>query len=357
MYKISIVVPIYNVEEFIVESIESVMNQSIGFENIELLLIDDCSTDKSGEIAKNYSEMYENIIYYKLPKNSGMAGKPRNVGMEMATGKYLMFLDPDDIFLNDACEVMFNTIEEKQLIFISANYGKMDINKNVLDDAVINTNKYPSQNYSIQDRQNTMRLLTLSCWNKIIDKKFVLDNKIQFLEGVPGEDAYFSSKLFFEAKKSFYLNKPIGMYRKRTTGNLSVTTNLTEKFFNNLIIANRSIYALCKEYSEHRFYDYYYTSNFIYFIRSLMVSDKIESDRKAEILYSIKNDLLGYSRELKINYNVEIDNIDFNKVFSLDTIEEFKEYIEKMEKVVQALGVVAFKDLVEKIMNELEKQI
>ena len=127
MYKISIIVPIYNVEEFIDESIKSILNQSIGFENLEVILIDDCSTDKSGEIAKKYSELYENIIYYKMPENSGMAGKPRNVGMQMAKGKYIMFLDPDDCYMPYACKLMYDTIEKQNVKFVAANYKKIDV--------------------------------------------------------------------------------------------------------------------------------------------------------------------------------------------------------------------------------------
>ena len=357
MYKISIIVPIYNVEEFLCEAVESVINQSIGFENIELLLIDDCSKDKSGIISKEYSEKYKNIVYYKLPENSGMAGKPRNIGMKMARGKYLMFLDPDDILLNNACEIMYNSIEEKNLNFVSANYTSMDMDKNIISKMTVDNSKYPSQEFSVYDNKNTMRLLTLSCWNKIINKEFVLKNNITFLEGIPGEDAYFSTKLFFLAEKAFYLETPIIGYRKRTSGNLSVTTNLTEKFFNNLIIANKSIFDLCKEYSKDRYYKYYYTSNFIYFIRSLMVSDKIDTYRKSEILYSIKDDLLSYAKKLEINFDLKIDTICFNKVFFINTISEFEMYVSEMEKCVKELGIVEFKNLVGKIMGCLEEQI
>ena len=82
MYKISIITPIFNAEKFLRNTIESIIKQSIGFENIELILIDDKSTDKSGEIIKDYANKYDNIKPIFLEKNSGAASFPRNKGIE-----------------------------------------------------------------------------------------------------------------------------------------------------------------------------------------------------------------------------------------------------------------------------------
>ena len=93
MYKISVIIPIYNDEKYLANCIEHVINQTIGFENVQLILIDDNSKDKSYEIAKSYKDKYDNILLEKLTTNSGSGGKPRNVGINLAEGKYLMFSD------------------------------------------------------------------------------------------------------------------------------------------------------------------------------------------------------------------------------------------------------------------------
>ena len=90
-YKISVITPIYNCEKYLRNAIQSIMNQSIGFQNIELILVNDNSTDNSKEIIEEYCEKYENIIGVHLPKNSGQCGRPRNVGMEISTAPYLVF--------------------------------------------------------------------------------------------------------------------------------------------------------------------------------------------------------------------------------------------------------------------------
>lgn len=113
--KISIIVPIYNAEQWLETCIESVENQS--YKNIELLLINDGSTDKSEEICKNYSRKYNNIrVYTKI--NSG-ASAARNYGLKRATGEFIQFLDSDDFLEPECCQVMHNIMrsEKADLVF------------------------------------------------------------------------------------------------------------------------------------------------------------------------------------------------------------------------------------------------
>ena len=120
MFKISTIIPIYNDEKYLKNCIESVINQSFGFENIQLILVDDKSVDKSFSIAEKYQKKYpNNIIIRQLEKNSGNGGVPRNVGIELAEGKYLTFSDADDFFDKDAFKIMYNAIEEKQADFVT----------------------------------------------------------------------------------------------------------------------------------------------------------------------------------------------------------------------------------------------
>ena len=123
MYKISVIVPVFNVEDTLQNAFDSILNQSIGFENLEVIFVDDKSTDKSADIINSYSKKYNNIKSVFLDENSGFAGKPRNIGIENATAPYLMFLDPDDIFLEDACEILYDNISKNNLELVSGNYN------------------------------------------------------------------------------------------------------------------------------------------------------------------------------------------------------------------------------------------
>ncbi|MGO2267821.1 MAG: glycosyltransferase, partial [Vagococcus salmoninarum] len=106
--KVSIIVPIYNVENYLEECIDSLINQSLS--GLQIILIDDGSPDSSGIIADKYSEKYENVEVYHIP-NGGL-GHARNYGIQYVKGKYVAFVDSDDIMVPDAYELMYKKAEK-----------------------------------------------------------------------------------------------------------------------------------------------------------------------------------------------------------------------------------------------------
>ena len=125
MFKISIILPVFNVEKYVVRAFDSILNQTIGFENLEVIFVDDCSTDNSASIIQNFVNKYDNVKYFGLDKNSGAAGKPRNLGIEKANADYLMFLDPDDVYLDCACEQLYYEIIHNDVDVVSGNFVKI----------------------------------------------------------------------------------------------------------------------------------------------------------------------------------------------------------------------------------------
>lgn len=119
-YMISVIIPIYNTERYLEEAIQSIISQSLGFEhNIQLILINDCSTDNSKLICEKYENMYpQNITYKCLSHNSGVS-IARNIGMEFATGKYITFFDSDDRWSDNAFT--------KAIDFLDNNYDEIDL--------------------------------------------------------------------------------------------------------------------------------------------------------------------------------------------------------------------------------------
>ena len=112
-FMFSIIVPVYNVEEYLSEAVESVIKQDIGFENCQLLLIDDGSTDGSGAICDAYAKKYPRNIVAIHQQNSGLSAA-RNAGLDHAEGKYIHMLDPDDKVSPDAYSAVFEFFEEHQ---------------------------------------------------------------------------------------------------------------------------------------------------------------------------------------------------------------------------------------------------
>lgn len=112
-YKVSVVTAVYNVEEYLQEMIESVIAQTIGFENIQLILIDDGSQDNSGQICDQYALQYpENIIV--IHKENGGVSSARNEGLRYVKGEYINFTDADDMLENNVLELMFAYLKENE---------------------------------------------------------------------------------------------------------------------------------------------------------------------------------------------------------------------------------------------------
>ncbi|WP_018708346.1 glycosyltransferase family 2 protein [Siminovitchia fordii] len=110
-YKVTVVMPVYNAEDTMKNAIDSVINQTIGFENIQLIIVDDQSTDSSRSIIVEYSEQYQNIIPVFLKDNTGSPATPRNIGIELATGKYITFIDSDDWFSKNGLKILYEILE------------------------------------------------------------------------------------------------------------------------------------------------------------------------------------------------------------------------------------------------------
>ena len=110
--KVSVITPMYNCEKFISETIESVLNQT--YTNWEMIIIDDCSTDKSKQIVKQYIERDKRIRLIALNENSG-AAVARNKGIEVSSGRFIAFLDGDDLWESNKLEKQIQFMTEKNI--------------------------------------------------------------------------------------------------------------------------------------------------------------------------------------------------------------------------------------------------
>ena len=120
MPKVSVIIPIYNVEKYIRQALESVVNQTLC--DIEIICINDCTPDKSFEIVKEYASKDDRFVLLEQETNQGQ-GVARNWGIDVAKGEYIMFLDPDDWFELDACEVLYNFAVKNNANTVQSNYN------------------------------------------------------------------------------------------------------------------------------------------------------------------------------------------------------------------------------------------
>lgn len=239
-YKLSVIIPTYNAEKYLLEAIESVKRQTIGFKNIELILVDDNSSDNTKSILERLNAKYENVKTIFLEGNSGSPSKPRNIGIQNSSTDYIMFLDNDDSFCDDFCEKMYSTIRSNEAEIVTCkNYdvtnGKVEKYHSILDEK----DKFIYLN-SIEEDTSLLSTTAMPIWNKIYKKSLILNNNIQFPEGTLYEDVYFNLQAYINDSGIIYLNDYYGYnYNIRIEGEDKSTSqdfkkeNLL-KFYNGL---------------------------------------------------------------------------------------------------------------------------
>lgn len=211
--RFSIIIASYNIEKYIGEAIESVLNQN--FSNFELIIIDDCSTDKTIQEIKKYKD--EKIQVYTTKRNTGTAAGPRNVGLKYAKGDYILFLDGDDKLYNENVLTRIDNLigeEEYDIIF----FGYQDIgNSNRI-------RKYNKENSTKRERILCDVSFSVSsrCWNR----RFIKSNNMKFIEGMYYEDEVFCTKANILAEKTTYGGFPIFNYRRNRKGSVMSTPSV-----------------------------------------------------------------------------------------------------------------------------------
>ena len=209
MYLISLIIPIYNAENYLETTINSIINQTIGFDNIELILVDDFSTDNSKNIIKKYAEKYDNIIPFYSNENHGFPGFGRNVGLEKSTAEYIMFMDNDDEIDKDICKKLYEAITNENADVACCDTHIIDpiseIKKNI---SYVNGNK--KGNFIVIEDDNILLFDNISVWNKIYKKSIIDENDVRFEENTYADDMIFSLSYYLKSRKMIYLKDYFG---------------------------------------------------------------------------------------------------------------------------------------------------
>jgi len=179
--KISIIVPVYNRAKYITRCLDSILNQSL--RDIEILVFDDCSTDNSVEIIQQYLGTNNQLIFIQNKKNIGL-GNIRNKGVELAQGKYIMFVDSDDWIASEACEILYEVAENNSLEILIGNRILTNGEEMKISTEVLNKNPtiYDGHAYLINNKLNE------NVWDKFWLRSFIIMNNIKNTEGRYYED-------------------------------------------------------------------------------------------------------------------------------------------------------------------------
>lgn len=250
MYKISIVVPCYNVESYINECILS-LSKDMNFYSFQIILIDDGSTDNTLIKLKEFQSLYPNIFVY-TQKNAGQSAA-RNHGVEIATAKYIGFIDADDWVSPDYYSNLLNEIVVKKLDLVICNIASVD-SEGIID--VMNTRSYKIDHLDqliIQTHEDRKRLITLylrdrisvSPCNKLFRKSLLTENLVKFSEGLYNEDMEFTFDILMMTKRLGKINNSIYYYRQN---NASTTKLANLRVLDMLIIVDRILNKVEKHF-------------------------------------------------------------------------------------------------------------
>ena len=217
MPKVSVIVPIYNVEKYLEKCINSLLSQTL--EDIQIILVNDGSKDNSGNIAKEYEKNNKNRIIYVEKENGGLSDA-RNYGLKYATGDFIAFLDSDDYIEKNAYEEMYNKAIKENADYVECDFIWEFPNKIRVD------KQYPYKN-----KKEMLSFVRVVAWNKLIKRQLITDNNLEFPKGLRYEDIEFTYKLIPFVNKFAYVDKPFIHYVQREGSIANVQNERTAEIF------------------------------------------------------------------------------------------------------------------------------
>lgn len=304
---ISIIVPVYNVAQYLRACINSIINQT--YRDIEIILIDDGSTDNSGDICEEYRRSDERVIVIHQ-KNAGLS-VARNVGIKRSTGTYITFIDSDDYISPDYIEKLYIALHHYTVDIVICDLKKVP-EKIEFSDVDYNINK----NYksillnNCQVIEEVYKPLYhgvdfVSC-AKLYKKDLFKSNKIEFPVGRIHEDAFTTYKLLYAAEKIVYIDIPMYFYRIRE-GSIT-TSDFTLKKLDKIVATKEEcdFFVKEKQYKLLRYalYDHLHEMKMI--ISNLNKCDGQYNVVKRKIAEQIRNDLLYYNKYVDISIKKKI---------------------------------------------------
>lgn len=176
-YKVSVIIPVYNTEKYLKDTFKSIKNQTFDFKDIEIIFINDKSTDRSAEILKEFDEKYDNVFLYDSPKETRGPGSSRNLGICKSTSDYIIFFDSDDVMMPEYIETIYKEITQNNVDLVKTSFIT-EMN----DMAFPVTQNLGRIEVSHDDVSILMDYNYFEPWAGIYRRKYLLEENIRFLE-------------------------------------------------------------------------------------------------------------------------------------------------------------------------------
>lgn len=226
---VSIITPCYNAAHLIKETIDSVLNQT--FTNWEMLIINDCSTDNSAAVVKDYASNEKRIKYFKTNHKSGSPSLPRNIGIENAKGKYIAFLDADDVWLPDKLEKELEFAEKNRCHIVYSYYEKIN-SEGKRENRLVETRK-ESTYFSL------LRSNSIPCLTSLVSREAIGTTRFK---QIPQEDFCFWLDILKKGYTARNICQVTALYREAKTSRSGNKLDMFKGYWN--VIRNHQNIAL-----------------------------------------------------------------------------------------------------------------
>lgn len=329
--KISVIIPVYNTEKYLEKCLDSILNNTL--KDIEIICVDDGSTDNSLNILEKYVKLYSNITILHLNNLGG--GAARNQGLKIAKGKYLSFLDSDDFFANDMFEKLYNQLEKTDADVCICGINKYSEKEKslIIDNAPNIPNSIKNlETFNYNDIPDDIFLyFKNAAWNKMFRTDFIKKQKLEFQEIKRSNDLYFSRVSLLSANKITHIDEKLVYYRMHQKTNCQNNNYKYPYEFSKALLKlndyiNNNNYSLKikKSFKEFAIYDISYN------LSTLNDWDYIY----LKILFYVKNILCP---KLDINF-YKIKRIPYIKIL-LRNIFSLRNSRNKQDKLFTILGI------------------
>ena len=290
---VSVIVPIYRVEQYLNKCVDSIISQT--YKNIEIILVDDGSPDSCGQMCDEYKKIDKRIKV--IHKENGGLSDARNFGLEAATGEYICFVDSDDFVSELYVEKLLKTALKNKTDIVACNFQYMD-EKGKTWVRKEKREKIYSTKEAIKDIFTTNQDTEVMMCNKIYKRSLFIDNNIKFPVGKVHEDNFTTYKLYDKANKISLINDKLYYYLQRDN---SIMSTFNKKRFDALLALDE-----IKEYFKNKpGFEKEIECNEILVYFSLinnMIKSNYDGKEKLEIVNRIKQNKLSYLKNKIISF-------------------------------------------------------
>ena len=296
MPKVSIIVPVYNVEKYIEKCLTSLVNQTL--EDIEIIVVNDGSKDNSKKIIEEFIQRYQKKIVY-LEKENGGLSDARNYGIPYAKGEYIAFLDSDDYVEKDTYKRMYELAKKEKSDMVECDFYWEYPNKTKIDTGEIYHNK-----------KEMLEKVRVVAWNKLIKREILEKSKIEFPKGYRYEGVEFTYKLIPYLEKVSFLKEPCIHYIQRENSISNLQNARTKEIFDVLehvinYYKDKNIYDEYEQQLEYIYARYLLCSSLL---RIVKIKDKETRNNLLDVTWKKLNAKFPNWKENKIlkkNNNVK----------------------------------------------------